>query len=133
MKISLKTEYAFLALIYLSRHYDQGWVRIEQISQTQDIPHKFLETIMLNLKNAGYLKSKRGAGGGYMLSKHPSEIIVADIIRLLDGPIASTLSVSRYFYESTPIEKEPKLKNIFKEIRDHINELLTNTTFEDLI
>jgi len=133
MKLSLKSEYACLALIDLSEHSETGIVKIEEISKRKHIPKKFLEQILLSLKNAGYLKSRRGPEGGYMLAKQPSEINLAEIIRLMDGALAPVESVSVYFYDSTPIEQSGRLISVFKDIRDYISDKLENTTFADLL
>jgi len=133
MRLSVKSEYACLALIDLSAQPDQELVRIEDIATRRDIPRKYLEQIMLLLKRGGFLKSKRGIGGGYVLSKPPGQIRVADVIRLMDGPLAPVNSVSEYFYEHTPIENSPKLVALFQDIRDYTAHKLENTTFADLV
>ncbi len=133
VRLSVKAEYACLALAHLAGRYDQGWVRIEEISVLQDIPQKFLEQILLILKRAGYLKSRRGSNGGYMLSKPPDKISVAEIVRLISGPIAPINSVSTYFYENTPSEKNDKLIALFKDIRNYTAWKLENTYFSDTI
>ncbi|MBN2111742.1 Rrf2 family transcriptional regulator [Candidatus Woesearchaeota archaeon] len=133
MKLSRKSEYACLALIDLSEHYNQGLAKIEEISKRKGIPKKYLEQILLILKDAGYLKSRRGSEGGYMLAKSPNKICIAEIIRLIDGALAPVGSVSRYFYEKTPIEKSKKLISVFRGIRDYIAKKMETTTFQDLI
>jgi len=133
MKLSTKSEYACLALIDLSEHYGQGLRHIDEIAGRQGIPRKYLEQILLLLKRAGYLQSRRGAEGGYRLVKAPDAISVAEIIRLMDGALAPVESVSRYFYEKTPIEKSPKMIQLFREIRDYISDKLEGTTFADLL
>lgn len=133
MKLSRKSEYACLALIDLSEHYDSGVVKILDISVRKTIPKKYLEQILLLLKGAGYVKSIKGAGGGYKLAKPPGKISLAEIIRLIDGPLAPVESVSHYFFEHTPIEQNEKLIHLFKEIRDYISTKLENTFFDELI
>ena len=133
MRLSKKSEYACLALIDLSENYEKDSVKIIDIVNRKEIPKKFLEQILLSLKNAGYVKSKKGSAGGYMLSKDPKEITLAEIIRLMDGPIAPVKSVSKHFYEKTPSEKNISLIRLFIEIRDVILEKLEKTTFNDLI
>jgi len=133
MRLSVKSEYACLALIDLSSHDDQTLIRIEDIATRQHIPQKYLEQIMLLLKRGGFLKSKRGIGGGYVLSKPPSQIRVADVIRLMDGPLAPVNSVSEYYYEHTPIENSPKLLALFQDIRDYTAKKLESSTFADLV
>ena len=133
MKLSKKSEYACLALIDLSELYDQGLIKIEDICRRKDIPKKYLEQIFLILKGAGYIKSRRGVEGGYKLSKPPEQISIAEILRLMDGALAPIESVSRYFYEPSPIEKHEPLLNLFRDIRDYIAIKLESTTFADLI
>ncbi|OGI01393.1 MAG: Rrf2 family transcriptional regulator [Candidatus Melainabacteria bacterium GWF2_37_15] len=132
VRLSVKAEYACLALAYLSKNYDKDWVRIEEIADSQDIPQKFLEQILLLLKQAGYLKSRRGSNGGYALAKPPDCIRIADIVRLISGPLAPVNSVSKYFYEKTPTEKNSKLTALFKDIRDYTAWKLENTYFSDM-
>ncbi len=133
MKLSVKSEYACLALIVLSENYGEEYMRIADIAKAKEIPKKFLEQILLALKNARYVRSKMGVDGGYQLAKPPHEITIAEIIRLMDGALAPVLSVSRYFHESTPIEKSEKLLEVFAEIRDFISDKLEKTTFADLV
>lgn len=132
MKLSVKSEYALLALSFLSSNYEKGLVKIEDIANKFDIPQKYLEQILLTLRKAGYLKSKRGASGGYSLSKSPENIVLADIIRLLDGPLAPINSVSKYFYENTPIEKNQKLMAVFLDIRNYTAMKLEKITLLDI-
>ncbi|WML36767.1 Rrf2 family transcriptional regulator [Clostridium sp. OS1-26] len=132
MKLSRKTEYACLALIDLARNYKQDPVKIMDISVRNNIPKKYLEQILLILKGSGYVKSLRGADGGYKLAKHPSQITMAEIIRLIDGLLAPVESVSTYFYEHTPIEQNEKLIEVFKDIRDYISRKLESINFDEL-
>ena len=132
MKLTSRSEYALLALVYLNRHDDQGFVSVETIALAQGIPRKYLEQILLGLKRAKYLRSSKGQHGGYRLAKPANKITLAEIIRLFDGALAPTESVSRYFYESTPIEKEKSLIRVFKEIRDFVSHKLEHTTLSDM-
>ena len=132
MKLTSRSEYALLALVYLSRSGSEGYVSVETIALAQGIPPKFLEQILLALKHGKYVRSSKGQRGGYRLAKPANMITLAEIIRLLDGALAPTQSVSVYFYESTPVEKEGKLVRVFKEIRDYIAEKLENTTVADV-
>ncbi|HPT39590.1 MAG TPA: Rrf2 family transcriptional regulator [Candidatus Omnitrophota bacterium] len=132
MKLTSRSEYALLALIYLSRQVSQDLVSVETIAKAQDIPAKFLEQILLTLKRSRYLRSAKGQHGGYALAKSPDKINLAEVIRLFDGALAPTESVSRYFYEPTPIEKEKKIIKVFKEIRDYISGKLEHTTLADI-
>jgi Rrf2 family protein len=121
-------------MIALAEKYDSGEVlTISNISEQKEIPKKFLEQILLALKRGGFVKSRKGPDGGYILAKKPEEISVAEIIRLMDGALAPVESVSKYYFEHTPIEKSTKLLNIFKSIRDYIAETLEKITFRELI
>jgi len=133
MRLSSKSEYACLALIELAQNYDSGWITIEGISKRQSIPKKYLENILLLLNRAGYLISRRGVHGGYKLAKDPGGITIAEIVRLMDGALAPVHSVSKYFYEHTPIERNKNLHELLSQIRDYIANKLENTTFKDLI
>lgn len=132
MKLTVRSEYALLALIYLTRRYSEGYISVETIAQAQGIPPKFLEQILLTLKRGRYLKSLKGQRGGYALAKDPDKITLAEIIRLFDGALAPTECVSKYFYESTPIEKEQKMIKLFKKLRDYIANTLENVTLADV-
>jgi Rrf2 family transcriptional regulator, cysteine metabolism repressor len=133
MKLSMKSEYACLALIDLAEHYTEGLVKSDEIASRKKLPKKFLDQILFILRNAGYVKSKRGINGGYRLAKDPADITIAEIIRIMDGPLAPVHSVSTYFYEKTPIEQNKKLLKLLKEIRDYIATRMENTTLADLI
>ena len=132
VKLSAKSEYACLALIDLAEHRGSGFTKIEGIAQRKRIPKKYLEQILLILKRARYLKSKKGPEGGYRLAKPPGKISVAEIVRLMDGALAPVESVSKYFYEATPIEQSKRLVSVFKDIRDYVSKKLEKTTFADL-
>jgi Rrf2 family protein len=132
MKLTSRSEYALLALIYLSRQQDSMYISVETIAAAQGIPAKFLEQILLTLKRARYLSSSKGQRGGFKLARPAKSISLAEIIRLFDGALAPTESVSKYFYEPTPIEKEKALIMVFREIRDYMSEKLEKTTLQDL-
>lgn len=133
MKLSRKGEYACLALLHLSEAYGQKLVTIAEISDSKRIPKKYLEQILLQLKGAGYVKSIRGANGGYKIAKSPDTISLAEIVRLIDGPIAPVESASVFFYESTPVEQNEKLLGVLKEVRQMVSDKLESTMFSDLI
>jgi Rrf2 family protein len=97
--MSKKCKYAIKALVQLGEHYGEGNMFTADIAEKENIPKKFLEQILLELKHAGYLGSQKGYGGGYYLKKNPEEISVADIHRLFDGAIALVPCVAVQFYE----------------------------------
>ncbi len=133
MKLTNRCEYALLALVYLGRCDASMYATVEKISASQGIPPKFLEQILLTLKRAQYLQSAKGQGGGYRLAKPASAISIAEIIRLVNGALAPTDSVSQYFYNHTPIERERMLVTLFKEIRDMIASKLESTMLSDIL
>ena len=120
MKLTTRSEYALLALVHLARQNSDGYITVETIAQTQGIPPKYLEQILLAFKRAKYLRSAKGQHGGYCLARPAGKITLAEVVRLFDGALAPTESVSEYFYESTPIEKEKSLIRVFREIRDYV-------------
>jgi Rrf2 family protein len=132
MKLTSRSEYALLALVYLARSDKTTYVSAETIADAQHIPAKFLEQILLALTRAKYLRSAKGQRGGYRLGKPPEKITLAEVIRLLDGALAPTESVSKYFYESTPIEQEKNLVRVFQDIRDYVADKLETTTLADV-
>ena len=133
MKLTSRSEYALLALIHLARHNDEEFISVDTIAQAQGIPPKFLEQILLALKRSHFLRSVKGQHGGYQLAKAPKQISLAEVIRLFDGALAPTDSVSENFYESTPIEKEQKVTKVFKNIRDYTSKKLEGTTIADVL
>ena len=132
MKLTTKSEYSILALIYLARNEEKGFIKIEDICSKYEISKKYLELLFTVLKQSQYLKTRRGIRGGYKLAKPASDISVAEIIRLMDGALASTESVSKYFYSDTPLAKEMKISSVFKEIRDYISNRLEKLKLSDL-
>ncbi len=132
MKLTARSEYALLALVYLSRRTAKGFVSVETIAKAQNIPPKYLEQILLTLKRAKYLRSVKGQHGGYCLALPARKISMAAIIRLFDGALAPTESVSEYFYAATPIEKERNLVRLFRNIRDYVSDKLERTTLADV-
>jgi Rrf2 family cysteine metabolism transcriptional repressor len=133
VKLTKKSEYALLALSDLAEQWQKGLTRIEETARRKNIPKKYLEQILLTLKTSGYVKSVRGANGGYQLVKPPQRIFLAEIIRLIDGPLAPVESVSQYFYGHTPIEQSPKLLAVFRDIRDYAAQKLERISIADII
>jgi len=132
--LSKKAQYAFRALEYLVEKQNEGPVLISEIAKKKKIPLKFLENILLELRKAGFLESKKGKGGGYFLGKNPSKIPVAAIIRVVDGPIAMLPCVSLYFYQRCKNcdEKHCGLHDIMEGVRDATLHILENKTLQDL-
>src|SRR3984893_3232861 len=99
MKLSVRGEYALRALLVLGLNYNQPVVRIQTISEQQNIPKRFLEQILNELKSAGVVESKRGIAGGYRLSKPPERVTLAEVIRHVEGALAPVGCVSERFYQ----------------------------------
>jgi len=133
MKLTARSEYALLAMIHMARNYSEAYLPTERIARAENIPLRFLEQILLLLKRSRYVQSARGQKGGVRLARDPSQITLAEIVRLLDGALAPTVSVSEYFYGATPIEQEEKLRVLFRDIRDYIAGKLEHTTLADLV
>lgn len=133
--LSKKSQYAFKALTYLAARYSGGPVLISEIAKKKKIPLKFLESILLELKKAGILDSKKGKGGGYFLQREPSKVKMAQVIRLVNGPIAMLPCVSLYFYERCKNcdEKKCGLHDMMLEVRDATLHILENRTLQDLL
>ena len=133
--LSKKSQYAFKALTYLSEKYNEGPVLISEIARKKKIPLKFLENILLELKRADILDSKKGKGGGYFLKVNPAKVKVATIVRLINGPIAMLPCVSLYFYERCKNCNETScgLRDMMTEARDATLNVLENRTLKDLV
>lgn len=134
MKLTVRGEYVLRALVVLGLNYGHGVVRIKTIAEQQNIPQRFLEQILNDLKSAGILESRRGVQGGYRLSRPPREIPLAEVIRHIDGPLAPVSCVSEKFYQrcSCPDEARCGIRSIMQEVRDAIVTILGRLTVEDL-
>lgn len=134
--LSKRTKYGLKALTFIARQEEESPVQIATISESENISHKFLESILLTMRKAGYLGSKKGKGGGYYLLKDPKEIKMSDIIRLLEGPIAMLPCVSLNFYEKCddcPDETKCTVHSLMIEVRDSTLKVLRNKSLADLV
>lgn len=133
--LSKKCQYALHALIYLGEH-PSGLSFISQIATAKKIPKKFLEAILLDLKNTSILGSKKGKGGGYYLKKRPEEISILQVVRAIDGAVAMIPCVSLNFYETCGFcedEKNCTINHLFRQVRDETLKILSQNTLADLI
>jgi len=133
MKISQKGLYALRAMMMLARHTDQGAIRIRDIAYEEGLPEKFLELILLELKNARIVESVRGAKGGYQLRRSPGEIQLSEIIRLVDGPLAPFADAEQLRDLIDRDAEHRALYQIFLDVRDAAAKILENTTLADII
>jgi Rrf2 family protein len=134
--ISKKAKYAINALVYLAKKYNQGPVLISEIAEHENIPQKFLESILLELKKKAFLASKKGKGGGYYLLKSPKEVNMAELIRTIDGPLAPLPCVSYRYYERCEECKDEEtcgIRNVFLELRDSTVRILEGATLEKIV
>jgi Rrf2 family protein len=138
MRLSKRGEYGLRAMINLATKPNPNEpdpiVQIKEISEREKIPSKFLEQILLTLKNAGLLHSKMGVGGGYYLAKSPAEINLGQIIRVLDGPLAPVRCVSQMAYEpcGCPDEESCGLRMVMGDVRNAISDVLDHTSLADV-
>jgi Rrf2 family protein len=134
MKLSLRGEYALRALLVLGLKYDQSVVPIKLISEQQNIPKRFLEQILNDLKTAGIVQSRRGIAGGYRLARPPEEITLATVVRHIEGAMAPVSCVSEKFYEKCTCPDEPRcaIRSVMKEIRQAIVNIAERVTIAEL-
>ncbi len=138
MKLSKRSEYGIRAMLVLAAPQADGrlpLLQTREIAGRENIPAKYLEQILLTLKNAGLLSSKMGAGGGYMLARPASEISIAQIVRLMDGPLAPIRCVSQMAYApcDCPNAETCGLRTVMGDVRNAIAEILECTSLADVI
>jgi Rrf2 family protein len=134
--LSKKTRYAIQALTKLGREYGNGAIMISEIARSEKIPQRFLENILLELKNLGFLGSKLGKNGGYFLLRTPEEIKLSSIIRHFEGTIALSYCVSEKAYQPCEFcqdESTCKLKDMFQTIRDNTFAIMDQTSIAEIM
>lgn len=134
--LSKKTRYALMALIKLASEYGNGTIQINEIAESEKIPQRFLENILLEMKKIGILGSRLGKNGGYFLLKHPDEINLADLVRHFEGTIAMIYCVSEKAYQPCEFcknESTCKVRHLFKDIRDYTFSKLQYTKLSHLV
>lgn len=123
MKISTKGRYGLTIMIELAKNHGEGPISLKTIASANDLSEHYLEQLIAPLRNAGLVKSIRGAYGGYILGNEPAKITSGDIIRVLEGPISPVEALE---------DEEPAKKHLWMQIRDAVKDVLDNTTLEDL-
>jgi Rrf2 family protein len=134
--LSKKAKYALKGMILLAQHHGEGPILISDIAAGDHMPRKFLELILLELKNHGLLQSKKGKGGGYFLAKPPDTITIGQIVRIVDGPIAPLPCVSRTAYmrcEECADERTCPIRLVMKDVREATSRILDSVTLADMI
>jgi Rrf2 family transcriptional regulator, cysteine metabolism repressor len=129
LRLSKRTEYGLRAIVQLARLWPKSYVQAKDLAEQEDLPNKFLESILLALRRGGFLESKVGSGGGYRLSHNPREIVVGDVIRRLEGRL--TLKDATSTSENSPGKVAVHLIN--KRLTDATDEVLDKMTLEELI
>jgi Rrf2 family protein len=133
LKISQKGLYALQAIMALGHRYGTGTMKIREIAIENDLPEKFLELILLEMKNARIVESVRGAKGGYQLRRPPDEIHMSEIIRLVDGPLAPFGDAEQLRNLIATDAEHRALYEVFLKVRDSAAKILENTTIADLV
>lgn len=133
--LSRKSKYALKALLVLTEEYGKEALLIADIADREKIPKRFLELILLELKNQGILRSKKGKGGGYALNKPPSAISVGQVLRMIEGTLAPLPCVSKTSYERCEECKDERtcgIRILMKEVRDSTARILDSTSLADV-
>lgn len=134
MKVSQRGLYALRSLLHLAERYaDGGVVKVHEIAEAEEIPEKFLEGILVTLKNARFVDSERGREGGYRLKRPPGEIVLSDVVRLVDGPLAPFGDAAELARRIRTEALHPSLFELFLAVRDAAAAILDNTTLADLV
>jgi Rrf2 family protein len=132
MRISKRTDYALRALFTLVEHYGRGPIPIRELARRNDVPKRFLEHIMLDLKAQGWVKSLAGIRGGYVLAKSPTQITMGEIVRFFDGIIAPIECVSVSGYKKCSQEPVCRFRRVFLDARNYVTELMDKSTLEEV-
>lgn len=132
MKISQKGLYALEAVVFLARRYDDGAIKIHEIAATEDLPEKFLELILLELKHARIVESVRGAKGGYRLKRPPSKVFLGEIVRTIDGPLAPFEDAESLRRLVEHDKKHSALFRVFLSVRNAAAKILDHTSLLDI-
>jgi Rrf2 family protein len=135
VKLTVRGEYALRALTYLGRRFGPHVIRIQEISDEESIPKRFLEQILNDLRTGGFVESRRGVAGGYRLAKSPERIPLAAVVRHIEGALAPIGCVSENYYEkcNCPDEARCALRSVMKQVRDAVAGLMENLTLADLV
>ncbi len=132
MRISQRGLYALKALAHLAEAWERGLVKIHAIAEAEDIPEKFLEAILVTLKNGRIVQSQRGREGGYRLRRPPGEIRVGDVVRMIDGPLAPFGDAVELQQRVATEPRHPALFGLFLEVRNAASAILDHTTLADV-
>jgi len=133
MKISHRGLYALKALMHLAESYDRGLVKIHEIAEEESLPEKFLEGILVTLKNGRLVSSQRGREGGYRLRRPPEEVLVGEVVRLMDGPLAPFGDAVELAHRVRTEPRHAGLFDLFLDVRNAAAQILDHTSLRDLV
>jgi Rrf2 family protein len=133
MKVSSRGLYALKALTHLAESYERGLVKIHEIAEEEAIPEKFLEGILVTLKNARIVASQRGREGGYRLRRPPAEVMLGEVVRIVDGPLAPFGDAVELQYRVKTEPRHAGLFDVFLDVRNAAARILDHTTLADLV
>jgi Rrf2 family transcriptional regulator, cysteine metabolism repressor len=133
MKISHRGLYALKALLHLAEAHERGLVKIHEIAAEEDIPEKFLEGILVTLKNARLVNSQRGREGGYRLRRPPGEILVGEVVRIMDGPLAPFGDAVELAHRVRTERRHAGLFAVFLDVRNAAAAILDHTSLADVV
>ena len=134
--LTKRGKYALRAVLYLGRHRDRGPILIQEIAEQEQIPKKFLEAILRDLRNEGILQSKMGKGGGYLLAQPTTRISLGDVIRTIDGPLAPIPCASQTAYapcSDCPTVETCMIRIVMRDVRDASSKILDGTSLQDAL
>lgn len=132
MKITYRGDYALKAVLDLALHYNQGVVTIHGLAEMADVPVKFLEQVLLDLKKGGFVDSRRGINGGYLLARHPKNIKLGEVIRFIDGPVEPIACIEKG-YAGCKSVYSCVIRQVCKEVAEATSNIIDRITFEDLV
>jgi Rrf2 family protein len=133
MKVSSRGLYALKALTHLAEAYERGLVKIHEIAEEEQIPEKFLEGILVTLKNARIVASQRGREGGYRLRRPPAEVLIGEVVRIVDGPLAPFGDAVELAYRVKSEPRHAGLFDLFLDVRNAAARILDHTSLADLV
>jgi Rrf2 family protein len=133
MKVSSRGLYALKALTHLAEAYDRGLVKIHVIAEEEELPEKFLEGILVTLKNARIVSSQRGREGGYRLRRPPGEVMLGEVMRIVDGPLAPFGDAVELAHRVKTEPRHPGLFDVFLDVRNAAAAILDHTSLADLL
>ena len=131
MRLTYKGDYALKATLYLATHYGNNPVTIHEMAKHLDIPIKFLEQILLDLKRGSFVESRRGKVGGYILARHPSNIKLGEVVRFIDGPIEPIACTDKRYSGCNDVYR-CAFRKIWQDVSEATSKIIDNVTFEDL-